>query len=1406
MKIFDFVFLQLIFCIFSVIPNWKLSQSSINLLNSNNGYKHQYTIVENSMYNLKAKLERTIQKSGENITYTNKLTLDDVEKGNAQFEDIESQYNDNSISLLCPRGAYNPMKISDLQQLNFGTNWINSDEWNLKCYYHRAGHFLVFYLMNGKNAVKSTEDGGTNWNEPNIFNFYDEMYDFKFVNQGTTEYDYTQSPYPFMAIVKENNSIKLFNAKIEVGNSLIKINSGTNSTKELITAKNITKANFNNKDKNHNFYYITYNNISDFKSGFSIVTITGTNNFHEIVNTANIQNNEDNPFEFLEEVEIKEINFLTQNKYIYYSLYNKTNNKIYHGIFDITLNKIMYNTDEKINVFIPYSNNSMLAITDESAFRICAIFKDSNDNDCIEECPSGKIMLNTIHGNQCVEATTECSGDTPYTLIPEEICIDSCDELYFISDDNKKCGLCRDMNPTNQYKILNSIECISASNIPEGAEIYNDKLYLLQCKSGYILDDDKRTCVPHCYQTCATCTEYSTSESTQHCKTCIEGYFLENGAEDNNCLEIIPTTSVLTEPPTTFTPSTEALTSEALTTETLTTETLTTEVFTTEEPVIECSEENNEKCLKCDEESNKLGLCIECQEGFKKVNYTTLHPQYLDCLKSDDPILRSFFYEETAQEYKPCYKTCKKCITGGDAEEHNCTECISGYMFRPGNNLFNNCVVQSEFYYLSPYGQYKILNILQCPEESKYVIKDKKSCIDDCTKDEEYKYLYNGNCVKECPEKTTLENNICKVEEEKCTLGTNDLYLENNDLKVIDVLAKTYFSEFNYTNKHVSQYINENFTIVVYKTASCIKELLLEVPYINFQQCYIKVQRAYNITEDLIISIADRKIGSNAKTFYSFYHPFSGEKLNADEICKNDTIVVEENLMALLNENSSVYELQTFLTSQGINIFEVNDPFYTDICYDFDNPIKRDIPLNDRIKEIFPEAKLCDEKCQYKGIDLNNMIAKCDCTFNDITKNALINDNEFINNMAGEFFNFINSSNIQVFKCFQYMFKHFASSVGGWISLIFIICHIGMTLLYFLKEFNKLKLKIFKLMNDYINYLNNNKNKSLSNNNPPKKRIKNGKKSDNSLIVANIGKDFDIKSNDIKTNKKLVELTKKIKDDNDMERRVQFSSKLLPNMNPLNLNKKEETQNYLNSNEKNSSEFFEKYLSESFDNMEFDDALFYDKRTFREMFLECLHDKQMIASTFIAEDDLKPRSIKIILFILSIILYFVVNGFFFSEDVVSELYYIDENDENFFSYFSRSIERIIYSTLVSIVIGIITDFFFVEEEKLKGILIREKYDHKILKGKIGELINNIKIRNLAFIITASVLLLFSFFYLLCFNYVYPYTQIEWIKSSVTIVIIMQLLSILKCLYESGLRALSFKIKSEKMYKISKWLD
>ena len=420
---------------------------------------------------------------------------------------------------------------------------------------------------------------------------------------------------------------------------------------------------------------------------------------------------------------------------------------------------------------------------------------------------------------------------------------------------------------------------------------------------------------------------------------------------------------------------------------------------------------------------------------------------------------------------------------------------------------------------------------------------------------------------------------------------------------------------------------------MIYKDSNCIKTLSLEMPEVDFQSCYSKVQLAYGITEDLIIVIVDRKKLSNPLTYYSFYHPKSGLKLNAETICKDETIVVVESLFSVLDKNDTFYEAQTSLTSQGINIFELDGPFYTDICFDFDNPLKKDIPLNDRINDIFPNATLCDEGCQYKGINLTDMTSTCDCKFNDIANSNLIKDNEILNNAFGSVFDMINSSNILVFKCFKNMFTHFTRSIGAWISLVLICGHIGMTLIFFLKSFPAVNKYIYSLTYNYLAYLKNfgKINPQL----PPKRTLGNDKKNEIRISSANSEAKLNGKNS---INNGII----REKENNDYtvyyqnNQNIKISEK-------INIDKegKKKNKNILDE-EKYGKEFFEEYMSTSLDDMEFDDAVAKDHRKYCEHMTENLKEDQIIANTFIAEDPLKPRTIKIIIFILNKILCYIL--------------------------------------------------------------------------------------------------------------------------------------------------------------------
>ena len=227
----------------------------------------------------------------------------------------------------------------------------------------------------------------------------------------------------------------------------------------------------------------------------------------------------------------------------------------------------------------------------------------------------------------------------------------------------------------------------------------------------------------------------------------------------------------------------------------------------------------------------------------------------------------------------------------------------------------------------------------------------------------------------------------------------------------------------------------------------------------------------------------------------------------------------------------------------------------------------------------------------------------------------------------------------------------------------------------------------------------------------------------------------------------------------------------------------------------------EKYLETDFEDMDYDDAVKKDKRKFSTYLYDKLKTSQIILNTFYNDEPLRPKSIKILLFILDIDLYFLVNGLFFNEEYISEIYHLEE-EETFFSFIPRAWNRFLYATLVGGTVNYVIDCFFIEEKKIKGIFKREKDNSLFLKYETIKIIRDLNKRYNYFIILSFIVIIFTWYYVSCFNYVYKYSRSEWIKSTIAIIIIMQIISVLACLLESIIRFLGFKLKSEKIYKIS----
>ena len=515
------VFFYLLYQALAIIPEWNLNSSGEDLFGSEN--EITYTINHRNLFNVEMKLEKKIirDNSGK-ITMKNNLKINNLEAKEVEFEQVESFYFSNHHYIVCPKGSFHPYNFIDGKEIipkNF-----SEKKWDLRCYrenYNDKPFLLVIYLMNGdnNNIFMTNTDSTINWFD-GLSISKKEIYDYLIKNETISGKVRT---YQMMSILNNENNIELRYSILTLIAGYGKQNHELKNNRVIIKTGKYAQAYFKNItvfDNNKYFYYFTYNNISDFSTGYS--GPIPRNYDYSLLDNISLTKNDYPHLEFLNDVEIEEMNFLLYNKFLYYKMRDKTNGNIYHGIFDIVLNKIIFNTNEKIITFIPHSSHAMLAITENTAYKICTY---KNKNECVDTCSNEQYLLD-IDGNKC---GSSCPNNK-ILFNPSGVCINDCDEnIYVLS--NNVCQLCKDKDSSMPFKFYKGRNCLS--DIPTGAVYYNEKLKLLQCGEGYHYENDK--CVPNknCYKLCKDCSENSTDESNQKCTGCISGFILD--ANTGNC-------------------------------------------------------------------------------------------------------------------------------------------------------------------------------------------------------------------------------------------------------------------------------------------------------------------------------------------------------------------------------------------------------------------------------------------------------------------------------------------------------------------------------------------------------------------------------------------------------------------------------------------------------------------------------------------------------------------------------------------------------------------------------------------------------------------------------------------------------------------------------------------------------
>lgn len=363
-----------------------------------------------------------------------------------------------------------------------------------------------------------------------------------------------------------------------------------------------------------------------------------------------------------------------------------------------------------------------------------------------------------------------------------------------------------------------------------------------------------------------------------------------------------------------------------------------------------------------------------------------------------------------------CEKGCKADCNSGNF----CVSCIDGYYFlKIGNKT--QCVkecIDDYFYYSDT---------------------PRKECFFDCN-DSINKYSYMNKCVSSCPTGTQPHLNKCIDNSFFDNEDDSFVKVSYNKKKAEEILVSNLNAYIDIGNK-----INgTDFILEVYSTDK-LPDKDSKVSNIDLSQCIsiLKTKNQIDESTPLIITKFDTNEKFTSvinKVEYKIYNSENNKELDLF-YCENTNISISYPLHDTEELNISN---GLFYSKQLIDIYNPEDKFFNDMCYDYSEDGK-DILINDRRQYIYNNITICGEGCEYLGINYTSKKVNCNC-------NCLFSKNKITTNK-----NFTKQSvpkhNIYSFKCSKqtFTFKNLVKNPGFWVSFTEIICQIGF-LGYFLKK------------------------------------------------------------------------------------------------------------------------------------------------------------------------------------------------------------------------------------------------------------------------------------------------------------------------------------------------------------------
>ena len=202
-----------------------------------------------------------------------------------------------------------------------------------------------------------------------------------------------------------------------------------------------------------------------------------------------------------------------------------------------------------------------------------------------------------------------------------------------------------------------------------------------------------------------------------------------------------------------------------------------------------------------------------------------------------------------------------------------------------------------------------------------------------------------------------------------------------------------------------------------------------------------------------------------------------------------------------------------------------------------------------------------------------------------------------------------------------------------------------------------------------------------------------------------------------------------------------------------------------------------------------------DKRQFVQYYFSLLQKGHILLLTFLDYNDFNIMYIKIILFLFSFSLYFIVNALFFTDETMNKIY----EGKGLYKIINQ-MPQIIYSSLITSILNISLKYLALME---RDVLKIRKISKEEYKKKSKKFIKFIKMKFSIFLGLNIVFLLLFWYYISVFCAVYKNTQVILIKDTLISFCFSFLYPLIIYLIPGILRFIALKNENrECLYKVS----